>query len=93
MTFTLPQQLAEQLVRKVPAHQRSRYVAEAVADKLATRSRNLIRACEVANENAEVRAIEEEFDAIAARITEPWSGSPTRRRVVGRARSNARVRN
>jgi hypothetical protein len=64
MTFTLPHELAERFVKKVPARERSRYLAEALAQKLEDRDRRLIRACEVASRDPEVLAIEKEFDAI-----------------------------
>ena len=88
MTFTLPDELAEQFVKKVEARKRSRYLAEALAQKLEERDRRLIRACEVANRDPEVFAIEKEFDA----IPEPRRDAEARRRVVGAPRSNARVR-
>jgi len=64
MTFTLPVELAVRSARKVPARQRSRYLAEALAQKLAERQRQLVRACEIANRDPEVRAIENEFDSL-----------------------------
>jgi hypothetical protein len=33
----------------------------------------LIRACEIVNEDLEVREIETEFDALLDEITEPWN--------------------
>jgi hypothetical protein len=33
----------------------------------------LIRACEIVNEDPEVREIETEFDALLDEITEPWN--------------------
>ncbi len=93
MTFTLPEELAVQFVRRVPARHRSRYLAEALSQKLSERDRQLIRACEIANQDPEVRAIEKEFDAISGEIAEPWSQSPARRGMVGRSRSRPRVRN
>ena len=72
MTFNLPKDLAAQLLRRVPARQRSRYVAEALAEKLKERDRQLARACDVVNRSRDIRAIEREFDAIEERIEEPW---------------------
>src|ERR1019366_2649838 len=96
MTFTLPEDLAGQFVRRVPARNRSRYLAEALAQKLAERDSQLVRACEIANHNPEVRAIEKEFDSISNEIAKPWTGAsarpPTRRSLVGSSRSNTRVR-
>ena len=61
MTFTLPEELAVRFARRVPARKRSRYLAEALAEKLTERDRQLVRACEIANHDPEVRAIENEF--------------------------------
>lgn len=65
MTFSLPDILADHFVRMASARNRSRYLAEALAQKLAERDQQLIRACEVANRDPEVRTIEGEFDAIS----------------------------
>lgn len=96
MTFTLPEELAVRFARRVPARQRSRYLAEALAQKLAERERQLRRACEIANHDPEVRAIENEFDSLPGEIVEPWSGAgprpQARRRLVGASRSNRRLR-
>ena len=78
MTFTLPGELALSFTRKVPARERSRYVAEAIADKLAERERRLIQACEIANQDPELRQIEQEFDALPDGIPEPWEDAPAR---------------
>jgi ubiquinone biosynthesis protein UbiJ len=72
MTFTLPDTLASSFARRVPARERSRYVAEAIAEKLAEREKRLIQACEIANHDSEVREIEREFDALSDAMQEPW---------------------
>jgi hypothetical protein len=64
MTFTLPEELARRFVRRVPARERSRYLADALNEKLSASDRLLVKACRVANRDPEVRAIEKEFDAI-----------------------------
>lgn len=73
MTFTVPEDIANRFLRRVPARERSRYVAQALADKLSEREHQLIRACELANDDPDIRAIEEEFDALPSDITEQWS--------------------
>jgi hypothetical protein len=81
MTFTIPDDVVAQFLRRVPARDRSRYVAEAIAARLREREERLIRACEVANENADVLAIEKEWDAMADKtdpIEEPWNVAPAR---------------
>lgn len=93
MTFTIQSEVAAQLLRRVPARQRSRYVAEAVREKLAAHDMDLLRSCEAANRNKDVENIEKEFDAIASSISEPWEGRPARRasrRPTRRRRSAAR---
>jgi hypothetical protein len=93
MTFTLPEDLALQFVRRIPARERSRYLADALSEKLTARDRLLIEACRTANSDPEVRAIEKEFDAIADEASEPWTRSAPRRNLVGKTRSRARLRN
>lgn len=93
MTFTLPEELARRFVHRVPARERSRYLAEALNEKLSARDRLLLEACLAANSDPEVRAIEKEFEAIAGEAAEPWRDAPARRNLVGKARSHARRRN
>jgi len=92
MTFTLPSDLADQFVRSVAPRQRSRYLAQALAQKLQERERKLVRACEIANRDPEVKAIEKEFDAISEGFREPGSDAKARRGVAGAPRSDPRVR-
>jgi hypothetical protein len=93
MTFTLPEDLARLFVRRVPARERSRYLADALHEKLSVRDQLLVEACRAANSDPEVRAIEKEFDAISDEAAEPWSGSRARRNLVGKTRPHARRRN
>ncbi len=90
MTFAFPEELATLFVRRVPARSRSKYLAEALREKLSERDQKIGEACRAANADPEVRAIEEEFDAIAEEGAEPWTRPTARRRVVGAARSNPR---
>ena len=78
MTFTLPDELASSFTRRVPARDRSRYVAAAIAEKLAEREKRLILACEIANQDPEVREIEQEFDALTDAMPEPWEDAAAR---------------
>jgi hypothetical protein len=78
MTFTLPSDLASTFVRRVPARDRSRYVADAIAEKLAEREKRLILACEIANQDPELREIEQEFDALTDELSEPWTNAAGR---------------
>jgi len=72
MTFSIPEGLAREFLRTVGPRNRSKYVAGALARRLKAEEASLARACDVANSSEDVRAIEEEFDAISADITEPW---------------------
>ena len=78
MTFTLPEELAVQFLRQVPAQDRSRYVAQALSDKLAAREHQLILACEIANQDPDLAALEREFDLLPDDIKEPWNDPQTR---------------
>jgi metal-responsive CopG/Arc/MetJ family transcriptional regulator len=72
MTFSVPEPLAVQLLRRVASRDRSRFVSEALAARLKERDDELIRACEIANRDLDVAEIEEEFDGIRDGIAEPW---------------------
>ena len=75
LTFTLPQELAAQFLRRVPPSRRSQYVAAAIAAKLREREEQLTQACEIANRSADVLDIEAAFDRLQAeadRVQEPW---------------------
>lgn len=78
MTFTFPEELAARFIKRVPARDRSSYVAAALAEKLSQREKRLIRACEIVNADPDVRAMEEEFDALNDPISEPWENAPPR---------------
>ena len=94
MTFSLPDDLASSFTGRVPARDRSRYVADAIADKLAEREKRLIQACEIANQDPEVREIEREFDALSDAMSEPWehaAGKMPRRGEIWWARLDPTV--
>jgi hypothetical protein len=78
MTFSIPEELAGEFLRNVPARDRSRYVAAALARSLKDRHEELAHACDVANQDRDVLLIEQEFDAIAGDIAEPWNDTSTR---------------
>ena len=81
MTFTIPEDLASQFVHRVPARDRSRYVAEALLAKLREREERLIHACRIANQEPDVAHVEAEWEALTERsdgIEEPWSDGPAR---------------
>lgn len=65
--------MAAQFLRRVPSRDRSRFVSEALAARLAERDLQLIRACDAANEDLEVAEIEKEFDGLGDEIPERWT--------------------
>ncbi len=73
MTFSVPEPLAAQFLHRVPSRERSRFVSDALAARLAERDLQLIRACDAANEDLEVAGIEKEFDGIGDEIAERWT--------------------
>ncbi len=78
VTFSLPKELVARFMRRVPARERSRYVAEALAARLKERDRQLHHACEVANRDRKVRALEREFDGLSDKIAEAWDDAAAR---------------
>ena len=72
MTFSVPEPLAVQFLRRVPSRERSRFVSEALAAQLAACDLQLIRACEAANLDLDVAEIEKEFDGFQDAMAEPW---------------------
>lgn len=78
MTFSLPEDLANELVKRVPARERSRFLTQVLEKSLREEDESLIRSCLSANEDPEVKAIEQEWDEIRDAIEEPWSDAPAR---------------
>ena len=78
MTFSLPLDLATRLVKRVPARERSRFLAQALEKSLREDDKSLIRSCLLANQDPEVKAIEQEWDEIGDALEEPAFDSPAR---------------
>ncbi|MGA3027171.1 MAG: hypothetical protein ABSF98_20625 [Bryobacteraceae bacterium] len=81
MTVTIPEDVAAQFVRRIPARDRSRYVARVIAARLHEREERMIRACEIANADPDGLRIEQEWDELrdeADRVEEPWDVAETR---------------
>jgi hypothetical protein len=78
LTVSIPEEIAREFARRVPAKERSRYVARALEQSLHGAENSLVRACLLANGDADALAIEQEFDAITDPIAEPWNGSSAR---------------
>jgi hypothetical protein len=78
MTFSIPEPLARDLLHIVPSRERSNFVAEALAAKLRSQDDALVRACDIANRDEDLLAMEREFDNIGSDIAEPWTNAPKR---------------
>ena len=78
MTFSLPVELAERLVKRVPARERSSFLARVLEKSLLEDDEALIRSCLSANQDPDVKVIEQEWDEIGDAIEEPWSDVPAR---------------
>lgn len=78
VTFTLPEDLVARFAKRVPARNRSRFVANALAWKLKERDRLLARAAEVANRSREVRNLERDLNRLPDKIAEPWDDTASR---------------
>jgi metal-responsive CopG/Arc/MetJ family transcriptional regulator len=78
VTFSLPEELMKKFTRRVPARQRSRYVADALAAKLTEREQMLARACEIVNKSRTIRAVEHDWDVLTDEILEPWDHTASR---------------
>ena len=72
MTFSVPEPLALQLLRRARSCDRSRFVGEALAARLEEGDVALIRACEISNQDLDVAEIEKEFDGIGDAVAERW---------------------
>ena len=72
MTFSVPEKLAVEFLRRVASRDRSRFVSESLAARLAERDATLIRACEIANQDMDVAEIEKELDGLGDEMPEPW---------------------
>ncbi len=78
MTFSLPEPLARRFLRRVPARERSRYLAAVLEHSLRKKDAALARACRLANGSSDVRRLEREMDALKDPIEEPWDDAPAR---------------
>ena len=64
MTFSLPEDLARRFTRRVPAQDRSHYLARLLERHLQEEEATLLRSCLVANQDPDGQALEEEFDQL-----------------------------
>jgi len=79
MTFSLPEALARTLLRRVPARERSKFLAQALEKSLREKEADLARACVSANRDSSGGALEKQWDQVQDEIEEPWvDDSPSR---------------
>ena len=78
MTFSVPEELAELLIRRVSARNRSHFLSEALEKSLKQEDEQIAEACRLINEDPDVKAIEEEWDKINDPIEEEWLDAPSR---------------
>lgn len=78
MTFTLPEEVATEFLHRVASRDRSRYVTQAITAKMREREERLIQACQMANNNPDVEAIEAEWENLSEEVPEPWLDASTR---------------
>lgn len=78
MTFSFPLELPTQLVKRVPAPERSRFPAQVLEKSLREGDESLIRSCLYGNDQSDGKAIEQEWDEIRDAIEEPRSDAPAR---------------
>lgn len=67
MIFSLPVDLADRILRRVPARDRSRFLAKALEKSLREEEAALVSSCRSANLDRDATAIEEERDQIRDR--------------------------
>ena len=89
MTFSLPEELALRLIRRVASRDRSRFLAEALEKSLRQEDADLIRSCQMANQDADAASIEAEWDQINDPIKETWSNRGVAPTVDAKARPRA----
>ena len=78
VTFSLPEPLAKRFLRQVPSRDRSRYLAQVLERNFRESDEALVRSCWLANEDPEVKQIEQEFDQLQDPLPAPWNDSPKR---------------
>lgn len=60
------------MASRKPARDRSRHITEALTRQLTKHDEQLLRACDVANADPDVTALEYEMDLLPCETAEPW---------------------
>jgi len=64
--------------KRVPAHERARFLVEALEKSLREQEADLALACVEANRDPKARVLEKEWGRVQDEIEEPWDHSPQR---------------
>jgi len=80
MTFEIPDEVAERFSSEVPVDEQSRVVLGAIRRRITPMwtDEQLEAACEVANNDPELNAFIDEWQAFGDPIEEPWDESASR---------------
>jgi len=71
-TFTLPVEVFKRFAALVPEGKRSAVIATLIESEIFQREQALARACDAANADAELAAIETDFQRLEDTVAEPW---------------------
>ena len=74
-TFTLPEKTFQRFASIVPEGKRSALIAQLLEDETLRREKLLIEACQAANRDSALEAIEVDFQALNDPISEPFNES------------------
>jgi len=80
MTFDIPDEVAERFSTEVPADEQSRVVVTAIRSRITPSwtDEELEAACEAANNDPELNALIDDWQAFSDPIEEPWDEPATR---------------
>lgn len=71
-TFTLPKETFRRFAALVPEGKRSAVIAKLIEDEASRRERGLAQACDAANRDANLAALEADFQALEDTVSEVW---------------------
>ena len=81
MTFSIPDEVAEQFTREIAEPEQSRFVADLLKRKLRERGwteAELIAACQAVNADEELNQLVDDWQAVNDPIEEPWDDAAPR---------------
>ena len=74
-TFTLPESVFQRFASVVPEGKRSALVAELLEQEALRRENAMVEACRLANQDAELAALESDFQNLGDTVTEAFDGN------------------